>query len=168
MSIRGWRDSRAFQLAFASLVLAVATTLWMLARALRDEPIPAAPVAEIASLDRIRAGVSRPVADIAAIADNDLFSIDRTAPSRPYRMPGDPDPSAPAAPLPEKPTVLGTAIATDGQHFATVRLGNGSPMLVRVGDTIGQWTVRSIERGKLVLATAAGQRAEVTVSKLGN
>ena len=48
---------------------------------------------------------------------------------------------------PLKPLVLGTAVATDGRSFATLQLGDGSPTLVHVGDKIGEWTVKSIQRG---------------------
>lgn len=167
MMIRGWRESPAFQLALASVVAASALTVWTLVRAFRIAPLDAAPSAAIASLDHIRSGAPRPIADIAAVAANDLFAYSRSAPATPYRMPGDPDTKAAPAIVPEKPAVLGTVIATDGRNFATVQLKNGTPKLVHVGDMIGEWTVRSIERGKIVLTTSAGQRAEVTVSTPG-
>lgn len=167
MMPRGWRESPPLQIALASLALASALTIWTLGRAFRVAAIEPPPVTAIASLDHIRGATSRTATDIGAVADNDLFSIDRSAPAGRYRMPGDPDRNATPAPVPEKPTLLGTAIATDGRHFATVQLKNGTPKLVYLGDLIGEWTVRSIERGKIVLTTSAGQRADVTVSQPG-
>ena len=66
-----------------------------------------------------------------------------------------------------KPIVLGTAVATDGRSFATVQLGDGRPTLVHVGDKIGEWVVKAIERGKIVLVSSSGSRVDVTVPKPG-
>jgi hypothetical protein len=44
---------------------------------------------------------------------------------------------------------------------------DGRPTLVRVGDKIGEWVVRSIERGKIVLVSTGGVRAEVAVNPSG-
>jgi hypothetical protein len=168
MMPRGWRTSVPLQSALVTLGLAALTTGWTTMRALRVQAIPDPPSTAIASLETIRRAPARPKSDVEATAENDVFSIDRSAPVAPYRMPGEPDPSAVRAVVqPEKPLVLGTAIATDGRNFATVQLGNGSPMLVRIGDKVGEWTVRAIERGKIVLVSTNGSRAEVTVSKPG-
>jgi hypothetical protein len=63
--------------------------------------------------------------------------------------------------------VLGTAVASDGKHFATLQLGTDSPKLVRVGDRIGDWTVRAISRGKVVVESSQGTRAELGAITLG-
>ena len=68
---------------------------------------------------------------------------------------------------PMKPIVLGTAVATDGRSFATLQLGDASPTLVHVGDKIGEWVVKAIERGKIVLVSTSGTRADLTVPKPG-
>jgi hypothetical protein len=167
MMLRGWRNSVALQAAIAGLALALGVATWTVVRALRVEPIPNPPATTIASLETIRGVAVRSEADIEAAVDNDVFSVDRSAPRSPYRMPGEPDPNARAVAQPEKPVLFGTAVATDGRHFATMQISNGTPTLVHVGDKIGSWTIRSIERGKVTLATADGQRAEVSVSKPG-
>jgi len=167
MMPRGWRDSIPLQSAVVALGLAVLTAGWTTVHAFHAEPISDPPSTTIASLETIRRTPSRPKSDVEATVDNNVFSIDRTAPAAPYRMPGEPDPSARPVVQPEKPLVLGTAVATDGRHFATVQMRDGSPMIVRIGDKVGEWTVRSIERGKIVLVSTNGFRAEVTVSKPG-
>jgi len=164
---RGWRESVPLQAALAMLGLSLVATAWTLAKAVRVEDIPDPPPTAIASLESIRRVVKRPVSNLQAIVDNNVFSIDRTAPAVSYRMPGDPDPNARVAPEPEKPILLGTAIATDAKHFATMQMRDGQTKLVRVGDKIGEWTVRVIERGKVVLVSTGGARAEVTVPKPG-
>jgi hypothetical protein len=167
MMPRGWRGSVPLQSAVVALGLGVLTASWTTVRAFRVEAIPDPPSTTIASLETIRRAPGRPKSDVEATVDNNVFSIDRTAPAAPYRMPGEPDPSARPVMQPEKPLVLGTAVATDGRHFATVQLRDGPPMIVRIGDKVGEWTVRAIERGKIVLVSTNGFRAELTVSKPG-
>jgi len=167
MMPRGWRHSIPLQAALAALGLSIAATAWAFVQAVRVEPIPNPPATAIASLETIRRGIKRPAPDLQAVVDNNVFSIDRSAPAAPYRMPGDPDPNARVAPQPERPILLGTAIATDTRHFATMQLRDGTTKLVRVGDRIGEWVVRAIERGKVVLVSTGGVRAEVTVTKPG-
>ena len=93
---------------------------------------------------------------LQAAVENDLFASDRSAPSAPYRMPGETCRDDKPAVEPMKPIVLGTAVATDGRSFATVQLGDGRPTLVHVGDKIGEWVVKAIERGKIVLVSTGG------------
>jgi len=167
MSMRDLTRSPAMRLALAALALSVGITGWTLVRAFRADALPETPPTTIASLETIRGGAVHPPADIESAVDNDLFADDRSAPGVPYRMPGENVPDDKPAVVPEKPIVLGTAVATDGRHFATVQLSGASPTLVHVGDRIGEWIVRSIERGKIVIVTAGGTRADVTVPKPG-
>lgn len=135
--------------------------------AMRAAPIPMAPHTTIASLDQTaRAPLPAP-ADIQSAVEGDLFSPDRSAPSTPYRMPGERDQSATPAVEPLKPQVLGTVVATDGRSFATVQLGDASPVLVHVGDKVGDWIVKAIGRGKLTVVTVGGARADLSMAKPG-
>jgi hypothetical protein len=167
MSMREWSKTPAMRGALTLLSAAVLVTGWTLVHALRVEALPDSPPMTIASLETIARGAARPIADVSATVDNNVFSIDRSAPSAAYRMPGDPDPNARPAAMPEKPLLLGTVIATDGRSFATLALADGRPMLVHVGDKIGEWIVRAIERGKVTLVSTAGIRLDVTVPKSG-
>ncbi len=168
MSIRELTRLPAMRGALVFLTAAVIATGWTLMRALRVEAVPEQPPTSIASLDSITRRVSRPHVDVSAAVDNNVFSIDRAAPANPYRMPGEPDPNARPAALPEKPLILGTAVATDGRSFATVALSDGRPKLVHVGDKIGDWTVRTIERGKVTLVSSMGTNIDVIVPKPGS
>lgn len=168
MSMGDWGGIRtpAMRVAVGALVVAVAVTIWALVRAFQTQPLPDTPALTIASLETIsRPGDNRPT-DIDAAVESDLFSADRSAPAAPYRMPGENGPAEKAA-EPMKPVLLGTAVATDGRHFATVQLGDARPTLVHVGDKIGEWVVRAIERGKITLVSAGGTRTDVTVPKPG-
>src|SRR5207249_9602314 len=109
----------------------------------------------------------RPRVAIQDAVDKDIFSADRAAPSAPYRMPGEPDPhSKVAAPESPKPVVLGTAVSPDGRNFATVVVADSAARMVRVGDRIGEYIVRSIERGRVAFVTPAGRRVDVISTRL--
>jgi hypothetical protein len=166
MNARVFRHT-GVRLALSALAVAIIVTAWTLTNALRVEAIPEVQPASIASLQGAARGLVRVRADISAIVENDPFSPDRSAPEGAYRMPGEPDPNEKPAAVPEKPVLLGTGVATDNRNFATVQLGAAGPTLVHVGDKIGLWVVKSIERGKIVLVTAGGARVEVSVPKPG-
>ena len=167
MSLRDVSGTPAMRAAMGVFVVAAGVTVWSLVGALRGEPMPDPMPVTIASLETSGHSAARAPTDIAAAVDNDVFSADRSAPSAPYRMPGENAPDATPKVQPPKPVVLGTAVATDGRHFATVQLGDGRPTLVHVGDKIGEWVVRAIERGKITLVSSDGTRIDVTVPKPG-
>jgi hypothetical protein len=153
------------RVALTTLVIATAVLVWTLVRALRADALPSAASAQVGSLDAMKRGNIRPPANVESAVENDLFAVDRTAPANPYRMPGEADPNGKPRVEPMKPFVLGTAVATDGRHFATLQLGDGGPKLVHVGDKIGEWVVKSIERGRVVLVSTEGTRAELVAPK---
>jgi hypothetical protein len=164
---RAWASTPGQRVAIGAFVVALALVLWTLVGALRTEALPDAPPTTVASLETITKHSSRPPADIMTAVDKDLFAADRTAPDEPYRMPGESDGKDKPTVEPMKPIVLGTAVATDGRSFATLQLGDASPTLVHVGDKIGEWVVKAIERGKIVLVSTSGTRADLTVPKPG-
>jgi hypothetical protein len=165
--MREWRKTPGMQAALGGLLLSVGVVGWTVVRAVRGDAFPVTAAAPVASLDMLRRAQTRPAADIPAAVESDLFADDRTAPGAPYRMPGEGALDDKPDIEPEKPVVLGTAVATDGRHFATLQLGATHPTLVHVGDTIGEWIVRAIERGKVTLVNRGGTRADVTVPKPG-
>jgi hypothetical protein len=165
MSMRDYSRTPAMRVALTALAISAALLLWTLVRALRANPLPPAVAAQVASADAMKRGTIRPPADVESAVENDLFASDRSAPASPYRMPGEADPNAKPRVEPMKPFVLGTAVATDGHHFATLQLGDAAPKLVRVGDKIGEWVVKSIERGKVVLVSTEGTRAELVAPR---
>jgi hypothetical protein len=155
------------RIALGALGVAVVANVWVLARALHVPPISAPPITTVASLETMARGPKQAPTDIAATVENDLFASDRSAPSARYRMPGETALDEKPTVEPMKPIVLGTAVATDGRSFATVQLGDGRPTLVQVGGKIGEWVVRAIERGKVVLVSSGGSRIDITVPKPG-
>ncbi len=157
----------AMRASVGALAAATALLIWTSAGAFRTDPLPPAPPASVVSVAAISRPASQPPADVQSAVDNDIFAADREAPSAPYRMPGDSVMSDKPVVEAVKPAVLGTAVATDGRSFATLQLGGDRPTLVHVGDKIGEWVVKAIQRGKVVLISSAGTRADVTVSKPG-
>jgi hypothetical protein len=161
--MREWVKTPAMRIALVVLGASVVVFGWTLARALRAQPIPTVVPTTVVGLDAVTRAGARQVADIQAGVENDLFSPDRSAPETPYRMPGENNSNDKPRIEPQKPIVLGTAVASDGHNFATLQMGMDSPKLVRVGDRIGEWTIRSIARGKVVLEGTEGNRAELGV-----
>jgi hypothetical protein len=167
------RDMRAFtrtpaaRIALVAVAASSLTLIWAVADAVRAPKLPDVPTTISVSLSGGGRSVPRPRADIAAAVDNDLFAADRSAPDTPYRMPDDPASDDKPAAEPAKPFVLGTAVGNDGRNFATLQLADAPPKLVLVGDRIGEWVVKSITRGKVVLLSTGGLRAELTVVKPG-
>jgi hypothetical protein len=167
MSVSEWTKTGAARVALMVFGAAFVVLVWTLVRALHADPLPAPPPTALASVETMRRGAVRPAANIQAAIENDLFAFDRSAPSTSYRMPDEKESSETPVVEPMKPNVLGTAVATDGRNFATLQLGDASPTLVHVGDKIGEWVVKGITRGKVVLVSSGGSRAELTVSKPG-
>jgi hypothetical protein len=161
--MREWLKTPAMRIAVVVFGASAIVFFWTLVRALRAEPVLNAAPTSLVSLDAVKRPPNRTISDIQVAVENDLFSPDRSAPETPYRMPGESDPNDKTRVEAQKPIVLGTAVASDGHSFATLQMGMDSPKLVRVGDKIGEWTVRSIARGKVVLEGSAGSRAELGV-----
>jgi len=167
MTLRSATKLPGVRMSLVLLVAAVVVAGWTLGRALRAPAAGGASVMSVAALEPITRGPLPPPADIQSAVESDLFSRDRSAPSTPYRMPGESAPDNKPVVEPMKPLVLGTAVANDGRSFATLQLGDATPTLVHVGDKIGEWTVKGIERRKVVLVSTIGTRAELTVPKPG-
>jgi hypothetical protein len=150
-------------IALASFALFVAS----LVRALRVAPVQASENVAATVLTRSTATPPVPEIDLEAVGANGIFQPDRNALPYRYRMPGESAPSNAVIPEPAKPVVLGTVIATDGGHFATCQLPGGRPTVVRVGDKLGEYTVMTIERNKVVFKNAAGTLMEITATRPG-
>jgi len=168
MSAPIWTKSLGARIALGAFGISVIAVGWSLANALRAEPLPTLPPTTVASIETIKRGPIVAPTDVEAAVDNDVFAVDRSAPDVPYRMPGETRPDEKPVAEPMKPTVVGTVVATDGRSFALMQLGNERPKLVHVGDKIGEWSVKAIERGKVTIVTSVtGARADLIVPKPG-
>lgn len=165
-NLRVWMKTGAMRGAIVLLLVAIATVAWTLVHAVRAEPLPETPPSNGA--EPIKRAVPPGPADVQAAVESDLFASDRSAPSAPYRLPGEKSPEVKQAAEPPKPIVLGTAVANDGKSFATLQLGDDRPTLVHVGDKIGDWVVKAIDRGKVTIINSSGGRADLVVPKPGS
>lgn len=161
MSDREWVSTNAGRGAIAALALSVMVVLWTLVHAIRIEPVPEAPAPQFSVGGALASPTTAPRTNVAAAVDADPFAPDRNAPESRYRAPSEErDESAPK-PAAVEPVVLGTA-ASDATHgFATVQLADGPAAIVRVGDKIGEYTVKSIERGHVVFTTSSGKKLDI-------
>ncbi len=154
--------------AAAALLVGVAVLGWTIARALNPADDTSLHVATFDASNAILPLPPRIPAELGIAIVNDLFAQDRAEPTSRYRLPGEEATGAAApAPAPVLPVVLGTAAMGDGRGFATCQLGDGNAVIVRVGDKLGQYTVKSIERGRVAFTTAAGKALEIPALKTG-
>lgn len=165
MNPRDLLEYSGMRVALAALTVASVVAVWALARAIRVDPVPDMAPPTLASAGTIGGTAARKTSDIQDAVDNDPFSPDR-GPGARYRMPGEPDPRD-ATPVvePEKPTLVGTAVSNDGRSFAVLQMGDGRSVSRYVGDTIGSYRVKIIERSRVVLSLPSGKRVDVTATK---
>lgn len=151
-----------------SVVVALLVVAWTARRFWQLSEVPAASPGPTLSTDALAQPARPDSVDVGEAVAYDLFHPDRTAPAARYRLPGDPVAAVSDAPPPARPVVLGTAIASDGTSFATCQLESSRLLMVRVGDTVGAYLVKSIERGRVVFQTPAGERLEIQALRPGS
>jgi len=93
--------------------------------------------------------------NIAAAVDADPFSPARQRPAEPYRLPGELI-EAPASRT-QQLKVLGTVVVTSGPSFAMCQIGSDPPVIVRIGQQIGGYTLKRVARGKAVFTSPSGE-----------
>jgi hypothetical protein len=155
--------------ALAAVALAFVFAAWSLVSAFRAPPAP--PVAtHPAVVLNLKTSPLPKAVNVDAAVESDLFSPDREAPAQAFRMPGEPPPHAAAAVVASvtKPTVLGTAVAPNGFSFATAELGVAGPRIIREGDKLGDFTVKTIERGRVVFLASDGTRFDIAATPAPN
>lgn len=63
--------------------------------------------------------------------------------------------------------VIGTAVSADGRGFAMCAWGGAPPRIVRVGERIGDWTLRAVSPGAAEFTSPTGVNAVVRIAKPG-
>jgi hypothetical protein len=103
----------------------------------------------------------------AAVA-SDPFRSERRPASVAFRMPGEAlaDAEAHTPPPAQVIVLIGTAVETGG-GFAMCQIGSEPPRLVRLGERLAGYTLRSVGQGRATFRTATGQLIEVLVAKAG-
>jgi hypothetical protein len=165
--VRAWLKTPAMRGAIVLLLVSIATVAWTLVHAVRAEALPETAPSSNGG-EPIKRAIPPGPADVQAAVESDLFAADRSAPGAPYRLPGEKSAEVKQAAEPPKPVVLGTGVANDGKSFATLQLGEDRPTLVHVGDKIGEWVVKAIDRGKVTIINPSGGRADLVGPKPGS
>ena len=161
MSDREWASSNAGRAAIAALAASIVIALWTLVHAIRIAPIPEIAAPQFAANGALSVSKTTPTVDVGAAVETDPFAADRSAPANRYRAPGEEnDDAVPKAP-PVEPVVLGTAVSDPSHGFATVQLADSHATIMHVGDKIGEYTVKSIERGHVVFTTPSGKKLDI-------
>jgi hypothetical protein len=151
------------RVALAALVLALGVAVWNLVGALRAPVVRPGTTRPSAALSLRPVAAPQPV-DIDAAVASDLFDIDRAPADQRFRMPGEAPPTQVVQQNLERPTVLGTTVSGNGFSFATAQLGSNGPRIIREGDRLGDYMVRTIERGHVVFTTSSGTRLDIAAS----
>jgi hypothetical protein len=161
VSNREWTSTNAGRGAVLLLAAAIVLTLWTLMQAVRIAPVPESAEPQFAGGGTLAAAAPARAVDVAAVVETDPFAADRSAPEHAYRAPEEEgDDAVPKAPSVE-PVVLGTAVGDPTRSFATVQLGDSHATIMRVGGKIGEYTVKSIERGHVVFTTPSGKKLDI-------
>jgi hypothetical protein len=168
LTLRQLTSTPGSRTAIGALAIGVVLAVWTLVRAIRLDAVPDAPPVEFATAEALGARPAPAFVDVRAAVDRDLFSPDRTAPAQRYRIPGETDPDVVVEHIePAKPIVLGTALSDPAHSFATCTIDDGAPTIVHVGDKLGEYTVKSIERGHVVFTAASGKKLDIPAIKPG-
>ncbi len=165
--------SRGAIVAFAALVVSlglVASALW---RGLTLEPVTRDGAGSL-GVSAVTMAEREPLdADlIVAALDHDPFHPERRRPRQRFRLPSERVTSVarrPARPsgLPPSMSLTGTMAYGNGGGVAILR-DRGSTRLVRVGEQVGDLTLRRVEREEVVFVSVSGARIVVRVSKPGS
>jgi hypothetical protein len=166
---REWTAGASMRAALGALLLGAGAIVWTLVVALRPDEVRPAPAAVTITPGALDTPAAPPLVDVVAAVATDLFATNRAAPAVRYHAPGEVLVTGPAAPQePPKPVVLGTALAADGSSFATCQFASSRLLMVRVGDRVGNYVVKSIERGSVVFTTPEGKRLEIFAPRPGS
>jgi hypothetical protein len=144
---------------------------WSLQRALLTDALPGpARVSPIPGSTTVDPPVPLATATLAAAVGKDPFHPERRRPSLRFRFPGEGSPSTAteATPATAAFKLIGTATMPEGRSFAMCQWGAEPPKLVRIGESVGNLTLKKVEPGRAVFLTAGGKRFEVQVPKAGS
>ncbi len=63
--------------------------------------------------------------------------------------------------------VIGTAVSANGGGFAMCAWGGAPPRVVRIGERVGDWTLRAVTPGAAQFTSSTGTTAVVRIAKAG-
>jgi hypothetical protein len=158
-------------LALAALLGSAGLAGWSLERALVLDSLPAIP-APVPLRTTLAAEPPSPLATarLAEAVGKDPFHPERRRPSIRFRFPGEGSPASDTAkgPTPDSFKLIGTALMPEGKGFAMCQVGAEQPKLVRIGERLGDLTLKVIAPGRAVFVNPGGKRLELQVPKAGS
>ena len=162
-----WTPMRA---ALGLLLVAMLVAGYTLVRAIQLTETEVGSVPALPNPGELASPPAPPRVDVAAVVSRDVFDISRSAPTNRYLLSSEiPEAVEDAAP-PPRVVVLGIALADGGRSFATAQVGAERPIIVRVGDKLGPYTIKSIEAKRVTITLPGGavQTIAALNSGLGN
>jgi hypothetical protein len=63
--------------------------------------------------------------------------------------------------------VIGTAVSANGGGFAMCAWGGAPPRIVRIGERVGDWTLRAVTPGAAQFTSSTGATVVVRIAKAG-
>lgn len=101
-------------------------------------------------------GLVEPI-DISDALDHNPFNPDRGAAAPPAMA------VRPFVPPPFPVKLVGTAVDRTGSGFAVCQVGDDPAVIVHQGEQVAGYTLRSVDRGSIVLADASGKLVHLTI-----
>jgi hypothetical protein len=163
-------------LAIMIFVLAAGAAAWSLVRALRQPP-ESAPARRTATVTELAGTPARAEVSPTLLLDaveHDPFNRERQRPAVRFRMAGEGNPdsleAAAVAVASAEPTLrlVGTAVLSGGKAFAICQWGDEPAKVVRIGERIGNMTLRTVQPGRAVFASNKGKSIELRVRTEGD
>lgn len=157
--------------ACAALSVALVTLIWSLVTLVTLDPLPHALAPTTETTTPIPETRPATVADFARMAvEADPFHAERRRPAIAFRLPGEGVSATPveASSQTPVPVLIGTALLPEGRSFAMCRVGTEAPKVVRVGEQVGGFTLKTVTQGRAIFLNAQGGTLEVGVPKAGS
>jgi hypothetical protein len=157
----------------ALIALAVSATLTVAAayRAFRLDPPPVAAASGVNGTLATN-GASWPErVDVNAVVAANPFAPDRQRPLQRYRLSGNEEVEVAPPSRPPALRLIGTVVGSaegGADSFVMCQMGRQPPQIIRVGEEIDGYTLRSVGRGTAVFTTASGERIELQAFNPGS
>ena len=172
------RWTRSLTVATLGLGGATALAAWTLWRAVtvgQVDGLPvrpsAGPTGESSTRPPVRpsARPATPPALRQAAVQANPFRPERAPPTVAFRMPTDPE-ATPSLALQDRPglVLIGTAVMPGNRGFALCQVGGEAPKLVRLGEQVGGYTLKTVAQGSATFLAANGTTLDVAVPKAGS
>jgi hypothetical protein len=159
------------RLAIAAVVLSLAVLGSTIRRAVEvEQALGALDSSGQPTVTDVSPAAAPAAARVLEAVESDPFHPERRRPADRFRLPGEAIATAsdPAPPAPAPLVLLGTVVLAEGRGFAMCQQGSDQPRIVRVGESLGDYTLRTIEQGRAVFTTRRGEKIELRVPKPGN